>query len=192
MHALLITCILFEAIFISALVFWIRRLNTATGERFEAFIQSSRKFSDLVWEEIAKRDRRISLLSESHQLQADKHAELDCGVSRMRDNVNSSLGVISSKINDISEGCERIDADLTEVMADVRELSKLHAEEAREFSERVSEIAGKQEEIRRKAARPGAAGFAWEPVKNRAESNSGAVDPEHARLVALAEGSGGV
>jgi hypothetical protein len=98
------------------------------------------------------------------------------------------IAASEAKILDLAEGCERLDSDLSLLSGDFREFMKLRSADARAFSERISEIVAGQEDIRRKAGRPGSPGFAWEGLKSRAESNAQKVDPAHAKLVALAEG----
>lgn len=190
-----IISVFIEALFIGFL-FW--RLRQA-GEQFD---------------ESGKAHR---LLSESYQLQADKHAELFrlvkiadgeamSALNNLADTTMSQLNRLQAtiyrdagdierrfneaeaKVSDLSEGCERLDMELSTVVDDMRELSRLRGDESKEIGDRIKELAGEQEKIRRKATRPGSPNSAWDAVSRAAENNSKKRDPAHDKLVALAEG----
>lgn len=78
----------------------IRSENAELISRLDAFQSSSKTFSDLVWAEIAKRDQKIGLLSQSHQLQGDRHAEL---ALKIESDLKSFKAGIAAELIDIAK-----------------------------------------------------------------------------------------
>lgn len=124
------------------------------------------------------------------------HIDLVSQVELRNSNQLAALKVLSEAVDlmdtiiaDFSAGCDRMDAEVSELSDLVSEIVVLCDEESKAVGIRISEIAGEQEKMRRKAARPGAPNSAFEAIRSVAEKNSVGRDPEHDKLVALAEGS---
>lgn len=109
-------------------------------------------------------------------------------VNRIDEQVFGRLEQAEAKIEDLTEGCERMDSDVSTVVSDVRELVKTQASDSRDLGERITELVTEQENIRRKAGRPASAGYSFEATRNRAENNARKSNADHDNLVALAEG----
>ncbi|HET9131077.1 MAG TPA: hypothetical protein VFO86_09030 [Terriglobia bacterium] len=99
------------------------------------------------------------------------------GIESLSDRLDSELERLVQAENQISL-----------LVADVREFLKVRDADSKELGERITQIANEQEKIRRNAARPGAAGYSFESIRNRAEQFSMKRDAEHDKLVSLAEG----
>ena len=95
---------------------------------------------------------------------------------------------LEPKIADMAEGCAKMDADLSLALDDMREQQKIRQNDLKEFNERITEIADAQEKARRKSGLRNSPA-AFESLRAVAESNSvNRTNPEHEKLVALAEG----
>ena len=101
----------------------------------------------------------------------------------------SNLSIDVDAVDDHAECIDQITLDIDQLKSELRELAKVREVDSKELSARISEIAGAQEKIRRRAAQPGSSGFAFESVRGNAEKNARKLgDNDMAKLVALAEG----
>ena len=182
MHAFLICCVLAEAVLIGILF---RRIHIGfdlASEHRDAIIAQipavPHGLTETNWSEMVAK-----LYEHTNDIQS-----FDVALQLFIDAAQTRIGESESKLIDLAEGCEKLDADLSVVTEDVRELSKIRAGESRELGKRITELSDEQEKIRRKAAQPGSRGFSFETIRTTAESNAKRRDPERDKLVALAEG----
>lgn len=201
MHAFLTFCVLAEAAFIGLLAWKIRQLNLGAeshNERLDEIVTELERIDG----EVVAIANTLAETAQSHTRAVTLHADLVRQVGIVNGDINGKLDAANSRLNslgkiiidletkvsDVAEGTERMDADLSELVGDLKELARLCADQSKNVSERITEIADTQENIRRKAARPGAPNSAFESIRNIAETNSRRPDPKHDELVALAEG----
>lgn len=195
MHAFLGFMSAVELLAIVFLWWHVRRLTIgaeATSERIDQMIESGNRSGEVITGRINSAQSALSSLRTLHDdlvrqaglTNARLQAEIALGQQQ-----SALIAEIESRIGDLSEGCERIDADLTTATADIREMRSILVSEAKEVSERITALAGEQEKIRRKAGRPGASTNAFESARTLAETSSRTrPDPERDALLSLAEG----
>ena len=95
---------------------------------------------------------------------------------------------MEAKLADIAEGCERFDAELSDALLELRELSERHSASSEENSKAITDLVEMIEKMRR--SRLGAGGSsAFEMTRQRAErATYKGASKSHDELVALAEG----
>lgn len=206
MHSFLIFCVLALAVCVWFLMRRMNAHNAALSVRAEEaigqlgdFISESGELRAVIHQEsedtkLILNGMRLAheLLSQSHMERAGEQTEftsrIDSGMAALKASVAAEFMQSESKVLDLTDGCERIDADLSLVISDVRELVKMHGDESKELSQRLAQIAEDQDKIRRKSAQRGSGGT-FEMVRNGVEKGSYLkTDPEVQKLVDLAEG----
>jgi peptidoglycan hydrolase CwlO-like protein len=105
------------------------------------------------------------------------------------DAIRSQISELEAKLLDIAEGCEKLDSDLSVLTGDVKELVRFRQADMKELNERIAQIVEDQEKARRRSGLRNAPA-AFETLRGVAETNAAKrPDPEHLKLVALAEGA---
>ena len=218
MHAFLVFCVLAEAGFIGLLLWNARRHAIgadAVNQRLDEIVARLALIPEGVtetnWSEIAAALYRHTDEIEAIKIESDRvgsydmarfsdqtaaHADLvrQVGIlnatgDAVTSNIRERLTEAEGKISDLSEGCAKLDADLSEVSEDVRECVKLRQSDLAGLNERITEIADAQEKARRKSGIRNSPPGAFESLRAVAESNAVKhPDPAHAELVSLARG----
>lgn len=212
MHAFLVFCIASELVLIGLLIWNTRRQSIgqdSVNGRMDAVIAEAARLSESVavnTQALFRLDQRHADLvkqvgimnSETNdRLKAttdligriDASLQLTIDGSRLaHQGIRERMAEGEAKVADLTEGCGKLDDDLSLIASDVRECVKLRQSDLAGLNERITEIADAQEKARRKSGLRGAPA-AFESLRSVAES--GAVkhpDPERSKLVALAEG----
>lgn len=189
MHAFLIFCVAVEAV---GLVFLFRRVNIgfdAASRHRDAIIEQvptlPEGLTETNWSElIGKVQEHTSALIEITELGEATDVALNLFIDAFQLRMSES----EIKLSDLTEGCARLDSDLSTTSEDVRECVKLRQSDLNGLNKRITEIADAQEKARRKSGLHNSPG-AFESLRATAETNARKhPDPAHAELVAFAEG----
>lgn len=104
------------------------------------------------------------------------------------DSVWDRFDELETKLADVTEGCERFDAELSDALLELKELSERQSASSEENSKAITDLVEMIEKMRRSRSGPiGSAAF--EVTRQRAEKATyKGASKSHDELVALAEG----
>ena len=202
MHGFMVFCTLVEAVAILVLAWRTRHLSQgadATSEQSDKIIEELGEHTGAL---DSIRERIPHGLTETNWSEVIaklyEHTEALIAISKRGESTDRALDLFieasqirmaeaESKISDLSEGCAKLDADLSTASEDIRECVELRQSDLAGLNERITQIADDQEKARRKSGLRGAPA-AWESIRAVAESSARKTDKFHDDLVAAATG----
>ena len=157
-------------------------INATYSEVNDRINRASEAHADLV--------RQVGIhASVFHEANAQLNQIIESELAAFKAGIAAEIYQTESKVFDLAEGCEKLDADLSTVSDDVRECVPLRQSDFESMNERITEITDAQEKARRKSGLRNSPA-AFESIRAVAESASSQRKPDkfHDDLVAAATG----